>query len=431
MRTIVRRPGLQVIALTVFAVGVRLLALHLTGFYGQVINNDGYSYNQIAGSLLHGQGFAWGPGQPTAFRLFGYPWLLAAVYRVFGRSTAMLHVVQALLGGLIVVPVYLLARRLGGAAVAVVASLAVALHPVLIFLTALTAPDAAAVLCEMMLIWLAARCADGKAGLGTAAILVLLGAVAILLRPELLMVVWLLPAGFLVVTGPRPPEVRTLAIVALLATLLAAGPAALRNWHALRILAPFPTIGGVTFLGGNNAEATGGWVAPAGATWADDEPPPLGMQGWPGLSEEESQARFYAASWHWIRSDPGAAAALVPLKLARAWTLSYSDESRDGSLPPAATWLNLGFGLLALAGMAIALRRRDRRLVAALLFIPVVAVIAKTVLFYGSARQTGIALPVLCVFAAEAVVYLTVTAASAATREQIVTNSIGHQEQNP
>lgn len=60
--------------------------------------------------------------------------------------------------------------------------------------------------------------------------------------------------------------------------------------------------------------------------------------------------------------------------------------------------------LLGLARIA-ALARRQRAALW-LLLTPVAAWLVKTVVFYGSARQTALALPVLIIFAAAAVVAL-------------------------
>ena len=393
--------------LCVLAVVARVAFLRLTGAYGQVINDDGYSYNQIAANLLAGYGFAWEPGQPTAFRLFGYPWLLAAIYRVGGISPATLQWVQVILGALLVVPTYALARRLGSTAVALLAGLGVALHPVLIYLTVLTAPEVVTILCQIGMVWYAWLIASGRSRTWPAALaLTLAGALGVLFRPESLLIIWLFPLAAALALGLCSREVRTLLVTAALATVLAVALPVARNWAVFNTFIPFPTIGGVTFWGGNNPHANGGWLMPAPQYWPDAEPPPLGMQGWPGLSESQSQASFYRASFEWMRSDPVAALRLIPQKLLRSWTFTFADETRSRVLPPVIDWLNALFGLVTLLGIAFALCRHERILVA-ILFVPVVAWLAKTVIFYGSARQTAAAVPFVCIFAALALVKLT------------------------
>ena len=87
----------------------------------------------------------------------------------------------------------------------------------------------------------------------------------------------------------------------------------------------------------------------------------------------------------------------MPQKLVRSWMLSFADETKASLVPPFVQVLNWLFGLLIVAGMGIVLLRF--RPAAWLLFTPVVAWIIKTIVFYGSARQTALVLPVLMIFA--------------------------------
>lgn len=403
MRRLQLRPGAQLACIFCLALVSRMAFLWLSGAYGQIINGDGFSYTQIAASLSAGDGFALGPDQPTAFRLFGYPWLIAAVYSLTGSTIAGVQWVQGLLGSLVVLLTYALGRRLAGPWTAALAGLIVALHPVLLYLTGLAAPDAAALACQMGLLWCAWRIA--AFGKGKTAGFIASGAIGILLRPELLLAVWLFPISVMLILGLRAPRTRMLCVAAILAMLLGVLPPVVRNAAIFGEFVPFPTIGGVTFWGANNAHATGGWLMPTPENWPDADPPPLGMHGWPGLSETESQARFYRTSFQWLKNDPVDALRLLPRKLARSWTLTFADEARGRALPAAVEWLNAAFGLLALFGVAIAWQRRDRLLVT-LLLVPAAAWLAKTIIFYGSARQTAAVLPVAAIFAGLTIVEL-------------------------
>lgn len=387
-------------ALIALSIALRMGFLWATHAYGQVVNNDGASYNQIATSLLQGHGFAWGPGQPTAYRLFGYPWLLSAVYAVAGPSPAALQWAQALLSAVTVAVTYALARSLAGSWAALLAGLGVALHPVLIYLTGLTAPEIPALVCQMLVVWCAWRICRGAAPTRWAvAGFIASAALGVWMRPELVLIVWLLPLAALFGQKKRVAQARTLLLAAALATALAVLPPTIRNMVVFHEVIPFPTIGGATFWGANNAHANGGWLLPSPELWPDANPPQLGMLGWSGVSESQSQARFYQASFNWMRSDPAAALRLVPQKLLRSWTLTFANETQGHAAPLVVEWLNAVFGVLVLWGMAFAWRRRDRLLVA-LLLVPIAAWLIKTVVFYGSARQTAAALPVLFIFAA-------------------------------
>ena len=99
LRSVLKDSGFHIGCLFLVAFFARLVFTGWMGWFGRIVNNDAYEYNQIALSLLQGHGFAFGPGQPTAFRPFGYPVFLAAIYATLGPSTTWVHWVQALLGG--------------------------------------------------------------------------------------------------------------------------------------------------------------------------------------------------------------------------------------------------------------------------------------------------------------------------------------------
>jgi 4-amino-4-deoxy-L-arabinose transferase-like glycosyltransferase len=387
----------------VFALAVlaRMLFLAATGAAGRVLNDDGYSYNRIAQSLLAGAGFAFGPADPTALRSFGYPPLLAGVYGIAGPTVVAVQWLQAVASGGVAVVTFALARRLFDGRVALLAGAGVALHPVLLYLAGLIAPDALALLAEMALLWFALGITCGQSRRwGPAVGYVLSGAAAILLRPELVLVVALAPAAYLVYVRKLSTPARTMAAAAAIAVLVACAPPTLRNAAEFQAFIPFPTIGGVTFWGANNAVVDGGWVMPSSANWPDPDPP-ASMRGWPGLTEQQSQARFYQASVAWMTAHPEDALSLIPRKLARSWTLSYADERKAAALPPGIELANILFGALAAAGAVVVVRRY--RSAVWLLFTPVVAWLVKTVVFYGSARQTALVLPILVIFTAVAV----------------------------
>ena len=155
MAKLIRESRVQMLALVVLAIAARVLYLQATHSFGQITNNDAQEYNQIAHNLLGGSGFAFKPGEPTAFRPFGYPWFLATIYATVGDSTTGVHWLQVFLGSVLIVPTYLLARALVSQLAAVIAGLGVALHPVLIYVTALIAPETVALLAEMFLLWFA------------------------------------------------------------------------------------------------------------------------------------------------------------------------------------------------------------------------------------------------------------------------------------
>jgi hypothetical protein len=95
---------------------------------------------------------------------------------------------------------------------------------------------------------------------------------------------------------------------------------------------------------------------------------------------------------------------LLPRKLLRSWSLSYADEARESNIPAAAAAGNWLFGGLALLGVALSLRSGAAGYW--VLYAALLAWLLKTVAFYGSARQTALALPIAILFAAVAADWL-------------------------
>jgi 4-amino-4-deoxy-L-arabinose transferase-like glycosyltransferase len=106
---------------------------------GYVPEHDAWDYDNHARSIAAGDGYPPSytavEGGPSALRAPGYPYLLGAAYAVSGDSVGFGRVLNAVLGTLIVLLVYLIARRIWGMRIALVAALATALFPPLVMLS--------------------------------------------------------------------------------------------------------------------------------------------------------------------------------------------------------------------------------------------------------------------------------------------------------
>lgn len=111
------------------AVVLRLLPVVLTAHVGIGLD-DMLQYNELARNILAGKGYVWYGDIPTAFRPPLYPLFLAAIYFFAGPNVIAARVVQALLGSLLPVLVYVLAGRIfGDIRLARIAGWLVALYP--------------------------------------------------------------------------------------------------------------------------------------------------------------------------------------------------------------------------------------------------------------------------------------------------------------
>lgn len=382
--------------LFVLTIGERWLIWHQMGWWGKLLNDDGYDYLQIAGNLLEGWGFAFAPNQPTAFRPYGYPWLLAGISTLFGSSIAAVQGVQLLLIGVSVVWFYLWTKPLLGTAPALLSALMISFHPVWLYLPALLVPETAALCTTTALLYFAWQLVETRPPLSAVGV-VIAAALSVWLRPELLLLIGLLPVSYIIYKRQWNVPAQNLLIASLIAILIATLPLAIRNQRVLGTPTPTSTSGGITFWGGNNAHATGGWVYPSPDHWIQPPPPPNDIRGWANLTEIESQNRFYQAAWDWIVTHPQEALALLPAKLARSWSLSYGDIDKPSPLPVYVAWVHTLLGLLASAGILLLFRHQSPLLW--ILLPPILAWLTKTLLFYGSARQTAPVLPIVFLFA--------------------------------
>ncbi|MHB8656615.1 MAG: ArnT family glycosyltransferase [Solirubrobacteraceae bacterium] len=129
-----------VLAVTVLALVVRLIVVAATPAF--VPETDSADYDRIAVSLVQTgslpvSGLAARPGGPTAFRPPVFPVLLAGVYGVVGVGSGKVRweagrVLEAVLGAVAVWLVCLIALRLWGPVVAVVAGALAAVYPPLL-----------------------------------------------------------------------------------------------------------------------------------------------------------------------------------------------------------------------------------------------------------------------------------------------------------
>jgi 4-amino-4-deoxy-L-arabinose transferase-like glycosyltransferase len=101
----------------------------------QVIWADGKRYETVALNIGDGDGF--GPLYMNSASVPTQPIIIAAVYAVFGRSYLALRLTFAVIGALSCVVGYLIARRLFGIGTALIAGVALALYPYLVYLSAL------------------------------------------------------------------------------------------------------------------------------------------------------------------------------------------------------------------------------------------------------------------------------------------------------
>jgi 4-amino-4-deoxy-L-arabinose transferase-like glycosyltransferase len=89
----------------ILALSLRLMAIAMMSSESKHLEHDAYRYNQIAKSILIGEGFSKN-GKPIAWRGPVYPYFLAIIYKIFGLNVDIVRIIQAVLASLLCLVVY-------------------------------------------------------------------------------------------------------------------------------------------------------------------------------------------------------------------------------------------------------------------------------------------------------------------------------------
>ena len=230
------------------------LALVLAAGHTRLGFGDPIFYHAAGMSLSNGDGYEFF-GHPTVHWPPGYPFALAAVYRVFGASVTHGLVLNAVVGALTVPLVYVTALRVFGRPSAVVAAAALAVFPGQILVTDLLLSESLYTFGLAAFVALAATLQPrprSYLALGVVAGLTALTRQEALFFP---LVVLLMGWG----RGIRLDAVRRAALVAA-AMLAVVVPWTVRNAVTVHAFVPVATNAGTTLWSGHNPIANGGPV---------------------------------------------------------------------------------------------------------------------------------------------------------------------------
>jgi hypothetical protein len=386
---------------------------------------DAQRYDALARDILdHG----WRPREPF-YQAPLFPYLLAAVYAVSGRSLAAVRVAQAVAGALTAVLAAVAAGRLcrlRAAAMAAAGGLA-ALYAPAVFYTPLLLKTVPLLLLESAaLVLLLPPAGRQLAGPGAARALAAgcaLGGAALL--QESLLVLAPAAALFLLVTGAgRKALVPALALAA--GAALAVAPVALLNRAAGGELLLTSSQGGMNFYIGNARGATGTYVGLSAGSQAPEQQRAdaqrlaaifaareRGRPVAPGaLTPAQVSRIFWRETGRQIAAEPGSWLRLLLRKLRLFWNAYELPDAegfrvyrRESAL---LRWDPVAFGLVApLAAVGLAALVRDgRRREAALLALLAAATCAAVMTFFVFGRYRLAVVPFLLPAAAAGVLEL-------------------------
>jgi 4-amino-4-deoxy-L-arabinose transferase-like glycosyltransferase len=397
-------------------------ALSRFGFSAWVVGLDAMTkgdeadYHAIATHLAAGDGFVSVEGTPTARRPPVYPLFLSLVYRAPGPDAVAGRLAQVVLGVMVVWLTMRVTRAWFTEAASVWAGWFAALNPFLVFLSGYLLTENLYLIFVLGALTLVPAPGDlaTKSWRRAALAGFLLGCAALTRPSGLPMLDWTLATVLLFSAAPWKRRAMRVA-VALVVFLLVLAPWLARNARTVGG-AVLTTHGGITFYQGNNAAVANtpqwrGGAAPLDALEGYEQ-----IAGLPELERDRAAGQLGRA---YLRAHPGDVPSLVAWKLVRFWRVK-SDMGLSGirsgwwfnnrsTLGRAASRIDVGMlyavVLLPLFVMGLCLTwRRWRELLLA--YGVVVVHTAVAVIFFGSLRTRIPVEPVMCAFAAAAVVSL-------------------------
>lgn len=400
-----RRRRLALAAILALAAVLRLahwLAVREHPFFAELVM-DSREYDRWAQEIAAGDWL----GSAAFFQAPLYPYLLAAVYSVFGHRVDAVYLLQIALAVAGCWALWRAGRLAGGEGVGLAAALLAAVYPPFIVHDVQLAKESPAVALAAFLLWaLVAARADGRPSRWLAAG-ALCGLLALLRENALLVAPLLVPLALWPRAGARRAALRGGAFV--LGMALALVPVAVRNGAVGGSFLPTTYQGGVNFYIGNNPDADGTYrpLVPGKQVplYERGEAQRLAEQAaGRELTPAEVSRHWLGRSLAWARREPLAFAALQLRKLALFWSWYEWPDAIDSAwvrrVSPALRlpWPEFGgVSLLALAGLWW-LRRGPGRFWPVLVYLA--ATVAATVAFFLFARYRLPAVPALMLLAA-------------------------------
>jgi 4-amino-4-deoxy-L-arabinose transferase-like glycosyltransferase len=393
----------------VFGLAVRVAILTNTGALGTQIVDEQH-YSQIAQNIIVGNGFAWGPGEPTSIRPPLYPGFLAAVWTLTPNNLQAVRVLQMLLTLATGWLVYILGSRVYDPTVGAWAAATTWLYPSLIFANFLILTETLFTFLLIAFVLLAVLLIQTPRAFTAFACGIILG-LAALTRS----ILWPLPLILcpLLAVLIRGPLARRAALPALVFAgyALVVAPWAARNTRLQRVFTVVDTMGGINLRMGNYE------YTPDDRMW--DAVSLRGDRSWvhglgadlPGPSVTEGQKEKWAQrkAIAYMRAHPGVTLRRAAIKFADFWGLEREFVAGVQSsfyAPP--LWFQLiGTAAIILAYVAVVAAAaaaiwiaapEDRRL-HAILLLPILLIMGGHTIVFGHSRYHLPLVPLLAIYA--------------------------------
>lgn len=424
--TFVHLADTRLILRTAIVLGLvlRLAILWSTGGLETEIQDEQH-YVQIAGNIVDGNGFAWGPGEPTSIRPPLYPGLLAALFTVTGtgnlQAVRFLQILIALATTALLVE---LGRRAFTVEAGRIAAAVFFLYPSLVFFNFTILTETLFTFLLVAFLLLSVRLVQAPRAATAVGCGLVLGLGALTRS-----VLWPTPLLFcplvaLLLRAPWRTRLMMPVLVAAGFTVVVA-PWAIRNTRLQRTVTIVDTMGGMNLRLGNYE------YTPDDRMWSAVDL--VGEKNWsyalrqefPGRQFTEGQKDKWAQARAiaYMREHPGTTLRRAMIKFADFWGLEreYAAGIRDGMYSPprwlgtaASVLIAVGYLVVVLIGAAGIWLAPPAWRMHLLLLLPIVIITGVHTLVFGHSRYH---LPLMPIFGLYGAALLT-TRPSLALRER-------------
>lgn len=382
--------------------------LQASPYFAEPVMDPG-CHHEWALAFVAGESFWDGP----FFRAPLYPWMLGVIYEIFGVENAMApRVVQAVLGSLSCCLLYMIGRSFFSRAVGVISGFSAATYWILLYYDAELLIPVLIVFLDLLLLWLLLWTRDRRGPLPWIVCGVLLGLSAIA-RPNILLIAPALVVWIFVLHRSRWRRALGYSFCLFIGSIAPVLPITIYNYIVGDSLVLIATQGGVNFYIGNNPDSDGMSAIIKGdpGQWRecyqaqiDRAEDAMGRE----LKASEVSQWYTGETLRFMRTQPGAAAALLLKKLAYFWSHWEVSNNQDirfitSHYTPIVRHLPLTFGIVAplgMLGLLLTLRRAKD-------FFPlwgfVLIYMVSVVLFFVTARFRAPVVVVLILLASHAV----------------------------
>ncbi|MFQ5512249.1 MAG: tetratricopeptide repeat protein [Candidatus Krumholzibacteriia bacterium] len=379
---------------------------------------DSEYYVRTAGEILGGkivrdEAFYMGPL---------YPYFLSVIFGIFGKSIMAVRILQIIGGSLTVVLTCLVGRRLFRPSAALVAAIMLTLYGTMTFYEGQLLMMWLGTLINMAVLYVLVCTRDDSPVRRYVLIGFLLG-LSVLARANILLFAVVVLAWIVHRSGGKRRVPRAGAFVAALAVTVL--PATVHNYLATRDFVPVTSNGGVNFYIGNSEHATGVFYPPRGVNVVSDRAVRtyVGKRLGREVSDAEVSRYWYREAFDFMRTNPGREIRLLLRKTAMffsAYEMPHIDSYLAArSHQPMLRFLFVSFWMivsLALMGMIYSLRKWREYF---LLYGYVLAFSLSVILFFITARYRAQVAPALCLFAAQALLFVLPRAVSGIRRSLV------------